>query len=398
MRVLAVGNMYPPHHLGGYELVWRSAMRHVRRRGHDTRVLTTDVRIATSEPDEPGTYRDLRWYWRDHHWPRIGWPGRVALERHNGGVLERHLVDFRPDVVSWWSMGGMSLALMERVRRAGLPAVAFVADDWLLYGPRVDRWTRQFRGHRRLAQLAERATGLPAWVDLDAAARYVLISETVRQRAQDSGLRLPGSSIANLGVDPDFLGEARPEPEWRWKLLYVGRIDERKGVQDAISALAELPQQATLTVAGDGDPRERDRLRGHARALGLTERVDMIGMRTHAQLPAVYGAADAVLFPVRWQEPWGIVPLEAMALGRPVIATGVGGSGEYLRDGENCLLAQAGAPSSLARAVRRLGADPGLRERLRAGGAKTAARHTETVFNQAVLAALTAAVAPGSGR
>ncbi|MDQ6606809.1 MAG: glycosyltransferase, partial [Actinomycetota bacterium] len=354
MRVLAVGNMYPPHHLGGYELIWHSAMRHLRAHGHATRVLTTDVRMATGEPDEPGTYRELRWYWRDHAWPRIGWRGRIALERHNAAVLDRHLAEFSPEVVSWWSMGGMSLALIERVRRAGLPAVAFVADDWLLYGPQVDRWTRRFRRHRRLARLAEALTGLPASVDLDAATRFVLISETVRRRARESGLRLADSSIAHLGVDPKFLGQARPEFPWGWRLLYVGRIDERKGVQDAISALAELPPQATLTVAGDGDPRERERLRGLARALGLADRVVMIGMRTHAQLPEVYGAADVVLFPVRWQEPWGIVPLEAMALGRPVVATGAGGSGEYLRDGENCLLARAGDSSALAAAVRRL--------------------------------------------
>jgi glycogen(starch) synthase len=398
VRVLAVGNMYPPHHLGGYELVWRSAMRQLRAEGHDARVLSSDVRMATAEADEPGTYRELRWYWRDHAWPRMGWRGRIGLERHNAAVLDRHLAEFSPDVVSWWSMGGMSLALLERVRRAGLPAVAFVADDWLLYGPRVDRWTGPFRRHRQLARLAERATGLPARVDLDAAARYVLISETVRQRARESGLRLADSRVAHLGVDPDFLGHARPEAPWRWRLLYVGRIDERKGVHDAISALAELPPEATLTVAGDGDPRERERLQGQARALGLAERVEMIGMRTHGQLPEVYGAADVVLFPVRWPEPWGIVPLEAMALGRPVVATGAGGSGEYLRDGENCLLAPAADPSSLARAVRRLQADPTLRARLRSGGAQTAARHTETVFNQAVLAALRAATGSGGAR
>jgi glycosyltransferase involved in cell wall biosynthesis len=383
--------MYPPHHLGGYELVWRSAMRHLRRQGHHARVLTSDVEMPTSETEDPETYRELRWYWRDHGWPRIGWRGRIDLERHNAEVLDRHLAEFSPDVVSWWSMGGMSLGLIERVRRAGLPAVAFVADDWLLYAPRVDRWTRPFRGRPALARLAERATGLPASVDLDAAARYVLISETVRTRARESGLRLPDSAIAHLGVDPGFLGQARPELPWGWRLLYVGRIDERKGLPDAVTALAELPPVATLTIAGDGDRRELARLQEQARELDLSERVSLTGMRTHAELPAVYAAADVVMFPVRWQEPWGIVPLEAMALGRPVIATGAGGSGEYLRDGENCLLVPAGEPSALAEAVRRLEGDAWLRRRLRSGGERTAATHTETVFNEAVLAALGAA-------
>lgn len=389
MRVLAVGNMYPPHHLGGYELVWRSAMRHLRARGHLARVLTTGFRIATDEPDEPDTFRELRWYWHDHAWPRIGWRARIALERHNATVLERHLEQLRPDVVSWWAMGGMSLALVELVRRARVPAVAFVADDWLLYGPKVDRWTRTFRrrGLAGLAPLAERVTGLPARVDLDAAARYVLISETVRDRARASGLALRDSTIAHLGVDPDFLRPCPPRA-WGWRLLYVGRIDERKGIRDAIDALAQLRPEATLTVVGEGDPAETERMRAQARTLGVADRVALVGMRSHAQLPALYEAADVVLFPVRWLEPWGIVPLEAMALGRPVVATGMGGSGEYLRDGENCLLVPAAEPARIAQAVAMLADDPQLRARLRTGGARTAATHTETIFNQAVVAAL----------
>src|SRR5438067_10123275 len=110
--------MYPPHHLGGYELVWRSAMDHLRQQGHATRVLTTDFRAHADAPDDPDTFRQLRWYWRDHSWPRLSWLDRWRLERHNHAVLERHLRELRPDVVSWWAMGGMSLSLIEQVRRA----------------------------------------------------------------------------------------------------------------------------------------------------------------------------------------------------------------------------------------------------------------------------------------
>lgn len=395
--------MYPPHHLGGYELVWRSATRALRAADHEVRVLCSDLRLeaAGDEPDEPGTHRELRWYWRDHAFPRLGWSERLALERHNADVLQRHVAEFSPDVVAWWAMGGMSLGLIERVRRAALPAVGFVADDWLVYGPLVDGWLRPFRGATAArgpaaagaaiaAHVAERLTGLPARVDLDAAARWVLISETVRRNARGAGLRLPGSAIAHLGVDEGFL---RPQPErpWGWRLLYVGRIDPRKGIEDAVRALAELPAQATLTVAGDGDPVESARLHELADTLGVQRQVRSVGMKSHAELPELYADADAVLFPVRWSEPWGIVPLEAMALGRPVVATGLGGSGEYLRDGENCLLTPPADPEALAAAVRRLRDDGELRARLRAGGERTARTHTEGVFNRAVLAALVAA-------
>jgi glycosyltransferase involved in cell wall biosynthesis len=77
-----------------------------------------------------------------------------------------------------------------------------------------------------------------------------------------------------------------------------------------------------------------------------------------------------------------------MAQGRPVVATGRGGSAEYLRDGENCLLYEAGDAAALAAAVRRLAGDDALRARLRAGGLETAPRHTEPVLNAAVEAAV----------
>ena len=394
MRVLTVGNMYPPHHLGGYELAWQGATRYARACGHEVRVLTTDFRTDTASPEEPGTYRELRWYWRDHSWPRIGWRDRVALERHNAAVLDRHLAELRPDVVGWWSMGGMSLGLIERVRRARLPAVGFVHDDWLTYAPRVDRWIKPFRGRPRLAALGERVTGLPARVDLDAAARYVFVSETVRDHARGAGYALAGSSVASSGIDPSHLA-AQPGRPWGWRLLYVGRLDERKGVLDAVAALSALPREATLTLAGAGDLQVLERMRELTRRLGITDRVRELGMLPREQLPGVYAAADAVVFPVRWDEPWGLVPLEAMGIGRPVIATGRGGSGEYLRDGRNALLVPVAEPTAIARAVRAIADDPPLRARLREGGLRTAARHTEDAFNRAVVDALSAAASSG---
>jgi glycosyltransferase involved in cell wall biosynthesis len=382
-RVLAVGSMYPPHHLGGYELAWQSAIAHLRSRGHEVRVLASDFRTDAAAADEPGTFRELRWYWRDHAWPKAGWRERVALERHNAAVLERHLSEHRPDVVTWWAMGGMSLALIERVRRAGLPAVAFVHDDWMTYGPSVDQWLRPFRHRPRLAALAEQITGLPARVPIDDAARCVFVSENARAHARGAGYALPGSEVAHSGIDPSYL-DARPEREWGWRLLYVGRLDERKGVLDAVTALATLPPEATLTIAGAGDRVVEQRLRERARKLGIEHRVRALGMRSREALPDVYAAADVVVFPVRWEEPWGLVPLEAMALGRPVIATGRGGSGEYLQDEENCLIVSPADPAAIARAVGRLAADPTLRARLRAGGSETARRHTEHGFNAAV--------------
>src|SRR4051812_15488065 len=109
--------MYPPHHFGGYEQVWRSAVAHLRARGHEVRVLATEFRHpGVVDGAEPDVHRSLRWYWRDHEFTRTGRRERIGIERHNHALLARHLAELRPDVVSFWSMGGMSHSLIEAVR------------------------------------------------------------------------------------------------------------------------------------------------------------------------------------------------------------------------------------------------------------------------------------------
>ena len=393
MRVLAVGNMYPPQSFGGYELLWRGAVEHLRAAGHEVRVLTTDYSSGAPERDDPDVHRELRWYWRDHEFPKLAPHRLVGLERGNAAVLARHLAELRPDVVSWWSMGGMSLSLLEQVRRAGRPAVAFLQDHWLEYGPHVDHWLRSFGGRKRvLAGPAERLTGIPAHVDLAHAARYMCGSELIRAKARAAVPGLADTGIARSGIQARFLDAAPPRP-WEWRLLYVGRVDERKGIDTAVEALVHLPEAATLTIVGSWDERAEAGLAQRADALGVRARVEFAGQRSPAELPGAYAGADAVLFPVRWEEPWGLVPLEAMGIGRPVVATGRGGSGEYLRDGENCLLFGVGDAAALAGAVTRLAESPELRERVRAGGLETAPRYTEERFNATVEAELERAVA-----
>jgi glycosyltransferase involved in cell wall biosynthesis len=330
VRILTVGNQYPPHHSGGYELVWQSAVAHLRDSGHDVRVLTTDHLSEAPDSGEPEVHRELRWYWRDHAIPDRSLLSCLAIERHNLRAFDRHLRDFEPEVLSWWSMGAMSLSLIERGRRTGLPAVAFVHDDWLDYGRRTDGWHRRFRRRPRRGRIAERLTGVPTRVDFAAAAGYTFVSQRTRARALISGVALYDTDIAHSGIELSFLSPAAPR-EWGWRLLYVGRLDERKGLDTAIDALVDLPDEAVLDIVGEGDPGELERLTRKAGALGVAVRARFLGPRSRAELPQLYAAADAVIFPVRWEEPWGLVPLEAMAIGRPVVATGRGGSGEYLR-------------------------------------------------------------------
>ena len=368
--------MYPPHHLGGYELVWQAAVRALRAAGHEVTVLTTIERFSSGEgkPEDPGVHRELQWYWRDHEFPRLSPGQRLALERHNHRVLGRHLDALSPDVVSWWAMGGMSQSLIERVRRSRLPAIGWVNDDWLVYGPLVDQWLKLWKVPGRIVPAVG---GIPTRVDLRRQTRWVFCSEVVRSAADRARGGLEDTAVCHQGVSPDFTF-VEPQP-WQGRLLYAGRIDERKGIGTLIDAVAKVPE-VTLRVIGDGDAEELARLRGRA-----GERVRFDPGVSRAELAAAYAAADAVVFPVEWGEPWGLVPLEAMAVGRPVVATGTGGSAEYLADGDNAALFRPGDVDGLRARIAELAASPSLRERLHAGGRETASRLTEARWTAAVV-------------
>lgn len=390
VRVLAIGSMYPPHYLGGQELVWRQATLHQRAAGHEVRALTTDYRRPGVAEDEwdADVHRDLRWYWYEHEFPRMSVRERLALERHNRDVLARHVAELQPDAVIWWGLGGMSTSLIEQVRGTGLATLGVVCDEWMLYADRVDGWMKLWARLAPLRGLAARSTGIPTHMDPGPAARWLFISEHIRGRALKR-FDLPDTGIAHPGIDAALFRERPPQP-WGWRLGYVGRIDPRKGIELAVRALAELPAEATLAIDGGGDEDHLAELRALAAELGLGERV-RFGHVAREELPGAYAAADVIVFPVVWDEPWGLVPIEAMAVGRPVVATARGGSAEYLRDGENCLVfdASAGA-SALAAAVRRLAGDEALRARLLTGGRETAAGLHEDAFNDQVLAELEA--------
>jgi hypothetical protein len=175
------------------------------------------------------------------------------------------------------------------------------------------------------------------------------------------------SGIDRATYPPPAGPESRP---WRWRVVTTGRFDPRKGFETVIRALPLLPE-ATLACWGRGGGEEQARLQRLAEEHGVADRV-RFGSLERAELPAAYADADVMVFPSTWAEPFGLVPVEAMACGTPVVATRVGGSAEFLHDGGNCLAVPPADPGALAAAIRRLAGDEALRRRLVTGGQVTA--------------------------
>ncbi len=144
-----------------------------------------------------------------------------------------------------------------------------------------------------------------------------------------------------------------------------------KGVDYLLTALGKVAAPFRAVIAGSG-PAE-DWLRAKARDEGLGERVHFAGWLDAPAIEALYARARCVAFPSVWNEPFGLVGLEAMAHGLPVVAFDVGGVPEWLADGETGLLAPRRDADALAAALERLLSDAELSARLGARGREVAA-------------------------
>ena len=292
----------------------------------------------------------------------------------------------RPDVihVHWWFPGALAIW-----PRAGLrvPVVltSHGTDLFLLDRARaVARLaSRVFRAAAQVTVISSplvrrvEALGVPreriTVVPMPMPPLSRVVAPSMRQGSEQKAEALPtGSALRG--------GEMRSVDK-AVRLLFVGRLVERKGCEYAIRAVADLRaggRDARLVIAGDGP--ERSALESLAAALGVTAYIEFAGMLPSSAVADRYAAAGALLMPAvtDWkgeQEGFGMVIVEAMRHGLPVIATESGGITDIVRDGVNGLLVPERDAGALARAVLRLLEDPQLGPRLgRAAAADVAER------------------------
>lgn len=140
-------------------------------------------------------------------------------------------------------------------------------------------------------------------------------------------------------------------------LLYVGRFAPSKGSDRLLAAMAHLrnlPRVRLLIVGGDGHHSpEVQNLHKLSRELGIQDHVTFVGRIEQEELPRYYNAADILVVPSRY-ESFGLVALESLACGTPVVATPVGAMSQILREGETGHVAQNGAPRLLADGIKAL--------------------------------------------
>ena len=157
----------------------------------------------------------------------------------------------------------------------------------------------------------------------------------------------------------------------RRRVVFAGRVIDAKGASVLIRAASKI--DAEVVICGDGWRTEA--MRRLARRLGVAERVHFRGWLGPEALAEELAEASIVALPSLWPEPFGLVGIEALAAGRPVIASLTGGVGDWLADGVNGLAVQPGDVAGLAQALDELLGDPARQAALGAAGqAMVAAR------------------------
>jgi len=333
---------------GGVQAHVRNLSRHLMRRGHEVMVLA------------PGEDAPHEAHVRVVGRPLILLPfnGSAVPLRPNpldGPVVRRALREFEPDVVHVHEPMAPSTAFLalRDARKCG--RVPVVATFHTFHAPRsLPAFLYRFVGP--LFQTVWNRVDLPIAVSHAAAG-------CVGERAGGVPRIIPN------GVSLETFGGARPAtglPSGR-RMLFVGRLEKRKGFRHAVRAFGELASRYPdlhLVVVGEGA--EQDEvlaLDRHAR-----RRVVMLGRVSNAALPGYYAAADLFVSPATGSESFGIVLAEAMAAGLPVVASDIPGFREVVRHEQEGLLAPPRDDAGLADAIARLLDDPALARRLGAAG------------------------------
>lgn len=293
---------------------------------------------------------------------------RTAAGRLGADVVHAH----------WWFPGG--LTLWPPVRGSPPAVLTSHGTDLFL----LDR----FAAARLLARRVFRA-----------AAQVTVISSPLVPRVRALGVSAERITVVPMPLDRGTFTGASGAPHDVHRLLFVGRLIERKGAAEALRALSGLVRQGrdvALTVVGDGP--ERGALERLASELHVAARVRFEGALPPHEVAQRYRESGILLMPAitDWkgeQEGFGMVLVEAMSAGLPIVATRSGGIPDVVQDGETGLLVPERDADALAAATARLLDDAALRARLGDRAAATVrerfdpvriARTFEQVYQRAV--------------
>ncbi len=398
MKILIVSNLYPPHYLGGYELRCSQVAEYLQKAGHEVRVLTSSYRLPSDGnssikclDEHVGTIpveRSLRYYPVEP-----GPTGRfykLAMARRQLPEARRFiqlLDDFRPDVVNWWNLEGLTKTILPIPARRGIPDVHCVDDNWMIreYGRCGEKeslcWFRFWQANwgpsffrpvlrRILAPWERKVQGqeIPTQPFPNSPCHVWFVSESRRFEHTRAGLVFPSSEVIYGGVSPEHFCVQRALAGYQngpLRLLYAGNLGRERGLHTIVEALGLLPQplrekvEFSIAYPGPADEKYVNEIKSRSEHLGLSDRMRFLGRMRHDEMPRIYQEHDVLIFASTLPEGLPLTMLEAMCAGCAVITTGSGGAIE-IADLADLPLFPKDHPVALSRLIAKLTKDPEL--------------------------------------
>lgn len=419
VKILALTNLYPPHHAGTFDTHAQTRVEALRTRGHAVLVLTSTHGLTGEQRD--GEIQRCLLLNGAFGAPKVTAIHKLkALELDNHQALRDALQEFQPDLVHVFSLNGLSKSLIFTLRNSRRPVVFDVYDHWLSADVMEDPWlrywnapslpileqsgratlemsgergrldatapTRMMKGYDRLPSLygdaKARATVTPNSIPGFRFDRVYFCSHALKQLTERVGFAVNHAEVIYPGITAAFIGDIKPAAAPMKKFLVVSKLSEENGVMTALEALkivraAKL--NVTLHIFGRGESNYVAKLRSFVVTHQLpVEFLTVSNLNT--DMAAIYKKHDVLLHTPQWAEPFPVTPLEAMGCGLPVIGSTAGGAEELLRHGENALTFPPGDAIQLAARIQELQISPALRCQM----AETAQAEVLEKFNNSV--------------
>jgi glycosyltransferase involved in cell wall biosynthesis len=257
-------------------------------------------------------------------------PNRLIGLVHLTVSVARRIRTFRPDIVHVHSTFAGAIVRMLSVCMPTMPPIIYCPHGWVFDAART-KWTRRwFEGIERF--FSRRCVAI------------VCISDNERAAAESAGISPHKLALIpnGLPVQP-FATQAATWTDSRIKTLFIGRLDRQKGVDVLLEAVRGLESQISLRIVGES-------VQSAAQKRCRFAHVEYLGWLDAAGAASQINACDVVVVPSRW-EGFGLVALEAMRSGKPVIASAVGGLVEIVVDGQTGRLVPPGDSRALRAAI-----------------------------------------------
>ena len=378
MRILLISNLYPPHYIGGYEIGCKFIADGLSQKGHNVFILTSKYGVGKKKIED-NIFRILNYVGDDGNnlfVRRYNHIRTAILGRLNYLITNNTIKLLKPDLVFVGNLLNISIFPVKAVQSRKVPIVYHLSDYSL------EEFINDNISEKKPIKRFYRNTiyGFMKFNDFDFT-HIITISEAVKKRFVRIGFLEENVSVIPLprGFNPALIAKEglqhSSSKDRKIKLLYVGRISEEKGIHIAIKSVENLVNQhrignLSLEIIGSGDINYNKYLYSLIESVDLTTFVKFKGPISYDEVLMKYRNYDMLLVPSIWEEPFGLIIVEAMSQGLPVIATKTGGIPEIIEDGKNGLLVPTGDSVRMAEAIKKLVDDPSLYEKISRNGIK----------------------------